>query len=109
MSNFHQLLKNVYVNVYDLTNLKQFSIPKIYDAKGDLNKRWYVYFSFRNPVDNKLKMQNPIFSEINRFKTIKERKAAAKILCSAVKTILDYFKIQTVLDTTLYEDTNFQM
>jgi hypothetical protein len=86
MSNFQDLLKNEYENVYDLTNLKQFSIPKIYDAKGNLSKRWYVYYSFRNSINNKLKRQNPIFSEIIRFKTIKDRKAAAKILCSTCKT-----------------------
>ncbi len=26
---------------------KKFSEPKIYDANGDLSKRWYVYFSYR--------------------------------------------------------------
>lgn len=36
--------------VHDLEHKKQFSVPKIYNAKDDLNKRWYVYFSFRNPM-----------------------------------------------------------
>ena len=36
---------------------KKYSTPKIYDAKGDLSKRWYVYFSFRNPNTDKLERQ----------------------------------------------------
>jgi len=36
-------------NEHDLEHKKQFSDPKIYDANGDLSKRWYVYFSYRNP------------------------------------------------------------
>jgi len=34
---------------HDLLMKKNFSNPKIYTAKGNLAKRWYVYFSFRNP------------------------------------------------------------
>jgi len=30
---------------------KKYSEPKIYDADGDLSKRWYVYFSFRKTAD----------------------------------------------------------
>lgn len=39
---------------HDLKVLPLFSTPKIYTAKGDLSKRWYVYFSFRNPETGKL-------------------------------------------------------
>jgi hypothetical protein len=39
-----------------------FSEPKIYDAKGDLSKRWYVYFYYRNPETGKMKKQKPIFN-----------------------------------------------
>lgn len=31
---------------HTLEHKKQFSLPKIYSAKGDLSKRWYVYFHF---------------------------------------------------------------
>ena len=34
---------------HDLTKSKPYSTPKIYDANGDLGKRWYVYFSYKNP------------------------------------------------------------
>jgi hypothetical protein len=36
-----------------LSAKSNFSVPKIYTAKGDLSKRWYVNFSFRNPETNK--------------------------------------------------------
>ena len=33
---------------------KKYSEPKIYDADGDVSKRWYVYFSFRKTADGPL-------------------------------------------------------
>lgn len=45
----NQILKNT----YNLILLKQFSTPRIYTANDDLSKRWYVYFSFRNPESGK--------------------------------------------------------
>ena len=39
-----------YANAYDFESaMKNFTVPKIYTAKGDLSKRWYVYYSFRHP------------------------------------------------------------
>ena len=78
-------LTNAYENAYDL---KLFSTPKIYDANGDLKKRWYVYYSFRNPITNKLVRQVPIYAGINKYKKLSERKAAAKNLCWAVEKLL---------------------
>ncbi len=50
MSNFNKSLifdnQNAYVFAYDLSMKKKYSNPKIYDANGDLSKRWYVYFSY---------------------------------------------------------------
>ena len=63
MSNFKQIVKfaydSEYDNAYDLKIKKNYSTPKIYDANGDLSKRWYVYFSFRNPETGKLKRVTP--------------------------------------------------
>jgi hypothetical protein len=39
---------NEYESAYDLTQKRAFSSPKIYTANGDLKKRWYVYFSYRD-------------------------------------------------------------
>lgn len=48
------LLSNEYANAYDLEYKSQYSAPKIYDANGDLSKRWYVYFSFRKTAESAL-------------------------------------------------------
>ncbi|WP_298511177.1 hypothetical protein [uncultured Kordia sp.] len=50
-----------------------FSEPKIYDAKGDLSKRCYFYYYYRNPVTEKLVLQPPLYMGVNRLKTKKER------------------------------------
>jgi integrase len=89
MSKIKHLLTKEYANAYDLTFKKQYSSPTIYDAKGDLSKRWYVYYSFRNPASDKLERQTPIYAGVNQFKTLKERKEAIKILAKAVETILE--------------------
>lgn len=66
-------LLNAYANAYDLTLKKTYSNPKIYTAKGDLNKRWYIYFSFRNPKTGALERQTPIYGGANHYKTKEER------------------------------------
>lgn len=83
-----EILQNAYDNAYDFKILKDYSEPKIYDAKGDLNKRWYVYYSYRNPITKKLERQTPIYAGVNNYKTLKERKEAAKNLRDAISKIL---------------------
>ena len=73
MPKFNVFLLNEYANAYVLTAKKNYSEPKIYDASGDLSKRWYVYFSFRNPQTNLLEKQTPIYGGANNFKTKQER------------------------------------
>lgn len=89
MSKILLLLPKEYANAYDLGYKKKYSQPTIYDANGDLKKRWYVYYSFRNPATDKLERQTPIYSGVNNFKKLKERREAIKILCKAVETILE--------------------
>ena len=69
MTTFEYILKNEYISMAK----KMYSEPKIYDAKGDLSKRWYVYFYYRDPETGKMKKQKPIFKGANRFKTRAER------------------------------------
>lgn len=88
MSISKEILQNAYDNAYDYKILKDYSEPNIYNAKGDLTKRWYVYYSFRNPITKKLERQTPIYAGINNYKNIKERKEAAKNLKDAVTQIL---------------------
>jgi integrase len=83
------LLSNEYANAYDLEYKSQYTAPKIYDANGDISKRWYVYYSFRNPATDKLERQTPIYAGVNRFNTLRERKHAIKILAKAIENILE--------------------
>lgn len=89
MSLIKEILTNAYENAYDLKIMSDYSNPKIYDAGGDLKKRWYIYYSFRNPVTKKMVRQTPIYGGINKIKTLLERKQAAKNLCWAVKRHLE--------------------
>jgi integrase len=84
-----QELQNEYESEYDLTLKKNYSAPKIYSAKGDLSKRWYVYFSYRDPVSGKLKRQTPIYSNANKFKTKEER---LSVLVTYRKALLKLLK-----------------
>jgi len=58
---------------HDLSNKKIFSTPKIYDANGDISKRWYVYFSYLNPETGKLERMKNIYGKTNRYKTKESR------------------------------------
>ncbi|MTE27559.1 tyrosine-type recombinase/integrase [Winogradskyella ouciana] len=58
---------------HDLEHKRKFSAPKIFDANGDLKKRWYVYFSYRDPETGKMKRMKNIYGGANRFKTKAER------------------------------------
>lgn len=62
-----------YESAYDLSKKKLFSNPKIYTANGNLSKRWYVYFSFRDPRTDKLKRLTPFYGNANRYDTKEER------------------------------------
>nr|WP_321227774.1 site-specific integrase [uncultured Psychroserpens sp.] len=60
---------------HNLAHKKEFSPPKIYIAKNDLSKRWYVYFSYRDPSTGKLKRQKNIYGSVNTFSTKEDRMA----------------------------------
>jgi len=47
---------------------KQYSVG-ICTAKGDLSKRWYVWYSYRNPQTGKLERQGTVDTNINQPKT----------------------------------------
>ncbi|MEZ4854305.1 tyrosine-type recombinase/integrase [Flavobacterium sp.] len=72
MSNLLRYLQSEHDFEHDLKKKKRFSEPKIYDANGDLSKRWYVYFSFRKVEDSLLeRFPNNIYAPQNLDK--KER------------------------------------
>jgi len=77
----------------------------LYTANGDLKKRWYVYFSYRNPETGKLKRVTPFYGDAHKQKTKEDRlfviseyrKKILELLKKAtilLKTILNYLKIK---------------
>lgn len=60
---------------HDLTQKIKFSDPKIYHANKDISKRWYVYFSYRNPETGKMQRMQNIYGKANSFKTKEDRLA----------------------------------
>lgn len=84
MINEIQKSYTAYASAYNLEKEHTYTIPKIYSAKGDLTKRWYVYYSFRNPTTGRMTRQTPLTMSINRrFKTVKGRMEQLQILQKA--------------------------
>ncbi|MBT8318077.1 MAG: site-specific integrase, partial [Lutibacter sp.] len=67
------IFESAYDFAYDLLMKSNYSNPKIYTANGDLNKRWYVYFSYRNPKTGRLKRVTPFYGEAHKYKTKEDR------------------------------------
>ena len=74
---------------HDLEHKTKFSTPKIFDANGDLSKRWYVYYSYRNPKTGKLKRMKNIYGNAHRFKT---KEARYSVLNLYKKRLLKFLK-----------------
>lgn len=83
MQTIYDLITLDVLNEHDLEHVLEhdslFSTPKIFDAKGDLSKRWYVYFSYRHPKTGKLKRVKNIYGKANRFKSKEERYAVLNL------------------------------
>ncbi|MDO7174263.1 tyrosine-type recombinase/integrase [Mariniflexile sp. AS56] len=93
MSTLNELVtfenQNEYESAYDLSIKRNFSPPKIYNANGDLKKRWYIYFSFRDPKSGKLKRITPFYGNANKYKTKEER---LSVLVTYRKVLLKLLK-----------------
>jgi len=93
MQTIYELITLEYQNEHDLEHTlghkTQFSTPKIFDANGNLKKRWYVYFSYRHPETGKLVRQKNIYGKANRFKTKSERYSVLNLY---KKRLLKYLK-----------------
>lgn len=89
MSNLNEFLtfehRSEHTFEHTLPLKKLFSDPKIYNAKGDLSKRWYVYFTFRNPESGKLQRMQNVYGKANNYKTKETR---LEILTVYRKTLL---------------------
>lgn len=89
MSKISNLIHLAYKNAYNINMKKQYSTPALYDAGGDLQKRWYVYYTFRSPVSGKLERQPSLDAGINQHRNKEDRYHAAKILIQVVSDILE--------------------
>jgi len=93
MSNLKEFLtfkvESAYDFAYDLPMKKNYSNPKMYTANGDLSKRWYVYFSYRNPKTGRLKRVTPFYGEAHKYKTKEDR---LFVLTTYRKKILELLK-----------------
>lgn len=56
---------------------KTYTTPSLYDANGDLNKKWYVHY-----YDNGKRIR--IYTSINRHKSGKERREAAQLIIDEI-------------------------
>lgn len=86
MNNIYKQLQSSlgseYENEYGTKSMRKFTKPKIFHGgdEYDMSKRWYVYFSFRNPKTGLLERQRPIYMKVNhkdnnktdRLKLLKE-------------------------------------
>lgn len=69
-------------------SLPKYKPPVLYDAKGDLKERWFVYFSYIHPVTGKFK-RIKVYDEINKYKTKGERRACASKLIKMLNESLE--------------------
>ena len=80
-----------------------FSIPKIYtggisisdwkllskqEQQNALKKEWYIYYSYRSPINGKLVRQTPIKGYANSYKTKKERIMYLTVMRDALELLL---------------------
>ncbi|MDO1500342.1 site-specific integrase [Winogradskyella maritima] len=93
MHSFYDLVIFENLNEHDsehnLEHALPYSKPKIYDAKGDLSKRWYLYFSYLDPETGKLKRCKNIYGKTNKYHT---KEARYSILSTYRRQLLKLLK-----------------
>ncbi|GAB5563766.1 MAG: hypothetical protein Wins2KO_08290 [Winogradskyella sp.] len=93
MQNIQQLVILEHINEHNfehrLRQNNKFTTPKINDFNGDLKKRWYVYFYYRNPETGKMQRMNNIYGGVNRLKTKSARYALLKLYMSRLEHFLN--------------------
>lgn len=84
MLSITQILKTEYDFEYGKGMIeRQYILPKIYHGGKDfdLSKRWYVYYSYRNPDTGEMKRQPAVYMNVNRdFSTASERLSRLKLI-----------------------------
>jgi integrase len=62
-------------------------LPKLYDAAGDLDQRWFVYYTYRNPVTGKNK-RFKVYDGFAGLNTEKQRREHAQKMIEELTTKL---------------------
>lgn len=92
MLSITQILKTEYDFEYEKGMIeRQYILPKIYHGgkNFDLSKRWYVYYSYRNPETGEMTRQPSIYMNVNRdFSTASERLSRLKIIQKNLSDLL---------------------
>lgn len=94
---------------HDLKKKRKYSEPKIYDANGDVSKRWYIYFSFRKTADGPLeRFPNNIYApqhldKKNRFQWLKTMQRNLSVL---LKDGIDPFNPENKYEFETEENSN---
>ena len=105
MKTLTKKLESAYINAYVFEPVKKsnYSKPKIStggikisdwnkvskkERQEALKKRWYIYYSFRNPKTGKLENQSFITGGANRYKTKDERLEVLKAYQKALELLL---------------------
>lgn len=92
MQNILEILRTEHKTEHNFYKVKkQYVLPKIYHGgeNFDLSKRWYVYFSYRDPHTGKMVRQRNIYMNVNaNFNTKKERLAELRLIKSKLTELL---------------------
>ena len=76
------------------TIMQKYKLLKAYDAGGDINKEWFVYYHYLKPKEFQ-RPNEPLYERfkvgktINCIHTVKERKQQLKVVYLAVKNMLE--------------------
>ena len=116
MDSLSNKIATAYESAYGFNQMRKYNKPKIYHGGKDydLSKRWYVYYSYRNPKTNKLERQPPITNSVNRlFKTKKQRLLYLKQLCAIIEKLLEDgynpFNIETLVYRRVESELDFAL
>lgn len=88
MSSILRLLRLEHFSEQDLKKQKQYGKISTYDAGGNLEARWHIYFSFRNPETGKLERQPNIYLNFAEFNSVRARRKAVRIAIGNLEEIL---------------------
>ncbi len=84
----HIFAKNLNLSpLQEFEKHKPFKKARLYDAKGDLKKRWYINFNVWSELKNKMIRKRDY--SVNEYKTVAQRNAHAKKRIKEINKLLE--------------------